>query len=264
MPGDEWWGHYKGNPFGHVWREAGNWSGVRHSTDLSSQNFSLPKPTIGRFWQLTVGPSFASHQGIIRELYFETTDGWMANIATEAHTLPVVGASTWQPGVTGDGAPYCAMDGNVSTAWDPASGPAGREGDSGPATLEIDFARNQTILSIAVVPFGPGFNPVSFHLQTAVDSAGSQPHKGWRSYPQVPVESISLQPRTPFETFDPMELVANSTEVADMLERHKVKFAGLTQNLRPHCELTSILNGNPYKRLRVGPDSGSTLWISGS
>ena len=36
----------------------------------------------------------------------------------------------------------------------------------------------------------------------------------------MPAEAISLQPRTPFETFDPMELVANSTEVADMLERH--------------------------------------------
>jgi hypothetical protein len=199
----------KPNEFDHALHHVGNWSGA-HSTGVSAQNFSLSKPAIGRFWQLTVGPSFASHQGIIREVYFETVDGWMANNATKNHTFPVVGASTSQPRVSGDGAPYCAMDGNTSTVWDPRSGPA---------TLEIDFTRNRTILSIAVATFGAGFNPVSFHLQAAVDPpAGNQTHKSWRSYPRVPDDAISFQPRTPFETFDPMELVANSSEVADMMK----------------------------------------------
>jgi hypothetical protein len=41
----------------------------------------------------------------------------------------------------------------------------------------------------------------------------------------------------------------------------KVKFTGLTQNLQVD---PAVLTENPYKSIRVDPNSGSTLWISGS
>jgi len=109
--------------------------------------------------------------------------------------------------VDGDGAPYCAMDGDRVTAWDP---------QSGPATLTIDLGHNRTIRSVAVIPFGAGFNPVSFLLQAAADTA-THSHAGWHRYTRVPADAISIQPRTSFDSFDPMELVANDTEVASMM-----------------------------------------------
>eukprot|EP01052_Picozoa_sp_SAG31_P008592 SAG31_NODE_437_length_15714_cov_8.527344_1_plen_430_part_00 len=177
------------------------------------QNFTLPGTFVtGRFWQLTVGPSFEVHQGIIRELLFEAEDGWIANGATKDKPLPVVGASSWQPRVTGDGAPYCAMDGNKTTVWDPRSPTSN--------TIEIDFGESLSIRSVAVIPFGSvNFNPVSFMLQVAADTANHS-HTGWHSYTQVPADAISIQPRTTFDSFDPMELVANSTEIAHMMQRH--------------------------------------------
>lgn len=192
---------------GHTWHQVGNWSG-QAGAGSKPQNFSLALTT-GRFWQMTIGPGFGGYQGIIRELYFEAEDGWVKNSATKLKPLPVAGASSWQPRVGGDGAPYCAMDGDTETAWDPRSGPA---------TLSIDFGRNRTIKSVAVIPFGAGFNPVSFQLQTAADTA-SHSHAAWQSYSRVPAEAISIQPRTAFESFDPMELVANSTEIASMMQR---------------------------------------------
>ena len=195
----------------HDWQPAGNWSATGGSA--APQNFSLTTPKTGRFWRMTDGIGFDGWQGVIRELCFRSVDeGWLRNNATKSHSLPVTGASSWQPTVIGDGAPWNAMDGNYTTVWDPRAGPA---------TLDVDFLRNVTIDQIAVSSSGDtGHDPQTIKLQVAPAPPPAPGHGGWQSYARVPAEAITIQPRTAFESFDPMELAANSTEVADMMRQY--------------------------------------------
>ena len=195
----------------HDWQPAGIWSATGGSA--APQNFSLTTPKTGRFWRMTDGISISGWQGVIRELCFRSVDeGWLRNNATKSHPLPVTGASSWQPTVIGDGMPWNAMDGNDTTVWDPRGGPA---------TLDVDFLRNITIDQIAVSSSGDTeHDPKTIKLQVAPAPPPGHGHEGWQNYPRVPAEAITIQPRTAFESFDPMELAANSTEVADMMRRY--------------------------------------------
>lgn len=241
----------------HKWNLVGNWSGDRHNGGSTPQNFSLSAPIAAQFWQMTIGPSFESHQGIIRELYFEAENGWITNNATKTTPLPVVSASSWQPRVDGDGAPYCAMDGNKITAWDP---------QSGPATLTINFGHNRTIRSVAVISFGAGFNPVSFLLHAAAYTATNS-HTGWRSYTQVPADAISIQARTQFDSFDPMELVANDSEVASMMQTQygtSAKFVLFTEDSSYPVRMTRNLPVRWTRRQTAGNLNYSATVVRGS
>ena len=54
------------------------------------------------------------------------------------------------------------------------------------------------------------------------------------------------------------EGAAEGAEAAAALPKPKVKFAGLTQHSQADTHASSSTE-NPYKSLRVDPDSGSTL-----
>lgn len=173
------------------------------------QNFSFPAAAAaGRRFRVRCPSTFGGFQPFLQEIAFATAgEGWLPNHATASNPAPIAHASSWQP--TGDdqiGAAWCAMDGNVTTRWDPRE-----EG----AWLEVAFDEAVVLTAFAVMTHGDiAHDPTALLIEVPPPSPGGGGAQNWTELPLIPQSNIEIQPRTAFESFAPMELVANSTETA--------------------------------------------------
>jgi hypothetical protein len=100
------------------------------------------------------------------------------------------------------------MDGNASTWWDALASSA---------WLDVQFDSPVEVTEIEITSMGDTTHDTSvMSLQSVIHSGG---HSNWSLYPRVPATAVMIQARTPFESFDPMELAANSTEVDALATR---------------------------------------------
>jgi hypothetical protein len=134
---------------GGDWQPAGNFSGK--AAVHTRQDFVLPKPVTSKAFRWTCLRSWGSNpawQAFVVELNFRTpTTGWLPNKATDTNPSPVTGASGWQPdvGPPPSGHPWQAMDGDITTIWDP---------QGSPSWLSVEFDEPVTIDAIGVLGYG--------------------------------------------------------------------------------------------------------------
>jgi hypothetical protein len=179
----------------------------------STQTFKLPSPHTGRHFRWQCSKTGIGEQPFVSEVRLVCDDADYAqcypNATKESH-LPVVASSGSQPG--GGGAPHdawMAMDGDLSTLWD-ASGRDPR------AWIDIQFPRRHTISAVELHNYGDKTHDCgAFDLLVPQSAPNSS--RDWRKLPTVPESGIVIEARTEFESFKPMELAANSSEVAALL-----------------------------------------------
>lgn len=189
----------------------------------AGQAFSLPVPHRGSKFRWQCSNTGIGLQPFLSELRLQcgdsgpilaTCSGWLPNTATSTNHSPVAGSSGEQPAgdPSGtDGPAWMAMDGNLSTFWD---------GTSEAAWLDVMLPAEHTITAVEVFNYGDHTHDCSaFELLVPL---GSNSSRDWRQLPAVPSAAISIEARTPFESFAPMELAANATEVAAMLAARSV------------------------------------------
>ena len=198
--------------------QSGHWSPAANVTTVQKaiharQVFTLPKPVTSRKFRWTCTKTWASNsawQAFLLELEFRTADGWLANHATSAHQAPVAAASSWQPRQTGDGQPWAAMDGNVSTMWDPRSTPA---------WLDLDFGKEITVEAVGVTSGGDITHDIkAFTLETASSPAPTPSGTPWQQLPHP--SNVHIESRDQFHNIVPMGLPANASEVAELAAAH--------------------------------------------
>ena len=192
-----------------------HWSPVTNVSTVQKgvktrQVFALPKPVQGRRFRWTTTQAWGGFQAFLVELEFRTSNGWLPNHATSTNHTPVIAASSWQPEGTSkmSGEPWTAMDGDVTTLWDPRDNPAGD-------WLELDFGKEIAIEAIGVMGCGDTTHDVKAFKFEVADSPPSGPSgPSWQQLPRA--NNIRLESRDEFHNIIPMGLPANASELAGM------------------------------------------------
>ena len=85
------------------------------------------------------------------------------------------------------------------------------------AWVEVAFEAEQFITAVEVFNFGDSVHDCDeFAILAYANSSYSS--ADWKTLPAVPVSAITIEARNGFESFAPMELAANRTEVAALIE----------------------------------------------
>ena len=179
------------------------------------QEFTLPAPaTASKFrWTCLSTWKVPSYQGMLAELEFRTSAGWLTNHATSDDHKPVVAASSEQPEPWPSGGhAWQAMDGDVHTLWDPRSSPS---------SLSLDFGKEITVEAIGIVSCGDVTHDIkAFKLEAAPSAPPGPASTPWQQLPRVPASRIHIESRDDFHNIIPMGLPANSSELAGLMATH--------------------------------------------
>lgn len=176
-----------------------------------AQNFTLTTPTRGRSFRYATIDGYSQYQSYVRELRIQTKEnGWLTNRASAKQVSPVKSSSGWQPCGDEDGHPWAAMDGNLTTLWDPTCTTT-----HCPNWLELQFDEAVTVVAISVLAGSGGAHmPKTIQFQ--------QPHNHSVAPPApVPGHSavatfVRFESKTPFDSRSPMELMASTDEISAM------------------------------------------------
>jgi hypothetical protein len=98
-----------------------------------------------------------------------------------------------------------AMDGNMSTYWDPTGCPA---------WLELALPIGTHLTAVELSSWGDTTHDC---VQLSLQTLPTNHTPNWQGYPAVPSDNVRLEARTPFESVDPMGLVASDSEVTALL-----------------------------------------------
>ena len=178
------------------------------------QNSSLSTPWSGKRLRWQVVQTGGGFQPFVHEIAFKSSDGsWLPNHATKAAPAPIKTFSGWQKSNNPEpnsGFPTCAMDGNTSTWWDPKTEAA---------WLDLVWPSKVTITDVALMTHGDGIHDIlKFELLATPPSNSSANSSAWKALPPLRAAAIVIEARAPFESFAPMELAANETEVAALVK----------------------------------------------
>lgn len=192
--------------------EAGNWTDIGSwkvvSGTSAPQVFLLPTPVTGTRFRWQCDQTTKHFQPFIREIRIRNSTEWVGNQASAVNPSPVFDSSGWRPGgdpLTGES--WCAMDGNITTIWDATTEFA---------WLDLQFTTPLNMSAVELTAYGDTVHDATLMRMQVMKIPNPNPN--WTTYPKIPAQNVHLQARTPFESFDPMELAANETETEEIVK----------------------------------------------
>lgn len=133
---------------------------------VTTQYLALEQPLTARRWRLQVNTTFSQYQAVLAEVQFcQSPSRCMRNNGTAAQST-VTASSGWQADSPRGGAPWNAVDGDVSTCWDSVASAA-----TGVYTLDFDLGSAVTVQGLNLTTLGDNAHDPQAMLLEALKEA---------------------------------------------------------------------------------------------